>query len=106
MALGAITRDEDVGQRGGPVIAELISFAGDSSYTTGGTVGFTALVRTALARGDVTILGVVAQNLSDHVVRFDEPNDTLLVSLMSTGAEVGNGVNLSGITFKLLVICK
>lgn len=106
MTLGAITRVEDVGQRGGPVIAELVNIVGDDSYPTGGTTGFTALVRAALGRGDVTILGVVQQNLSDHVARFDEANDTLTVQLMSTGAEVANTTDLSSVQFRLLVLCK
>lgn len=107
MALGALTASAPVGQEGGPISIFKLSFAGDGSYPTGGTVAFDALVRAALGKGNIEILGVLDQQLSDHVARYvSADGGTLQVQLMSTGAEVGNGVNLSSVTFDLLVIAR
>jgi hypothetical protein len=106
MSLGAITVDNEIGRKGGPLSMARISFLGDDSYPTGGTAGFAALVAAKLGVTGVTIEAVVQQNNSDHVARYDKTNDKLLVQLMSTGAEVAGAVDLSGITFELLVIGK
>ncbi len=106
MSLGTITAGAEVGREGGPEVLGLISFLGDDSYPTGGTAGFQALVRTAFGGASIEVLAVVQQNLSDHVARYDKTNDKLTVQLMSTGAQVGSAVDLSSITFELLVIGK
>ncbi len=107
MALGALTAATPVGQEGGPISIFQLSFLGDDSYPTGGTVGFDALARAALGKGNVEILSVTQNNLSDHVVRY-VPADggTLQAQLMATGAPVANAVDLSGITFELTVIAR
>lgn len=106
MALGTITKDAEVGRQGGPLSLALISFLGDDSYPTGGTTAFAAAVAAVLPATGMEILAVVQQNNSDHVCRYDKTNDKLLVQLMSTGAQVAGAVDLSGITFELLVIGK
>jgi hypothetical protein len=106
MALGASARVDAVGQRGGPVIVELITVVGDDSYTTGGTLLFEAFVQAALGRGAVTLLGVVQQNIGDLRAMYDAAADSLIVDVMSTGVEVANAADLSSTTFELLVICK
>ena len=107
MSLGAIAVSKEAGREGGPVIAARITVVGDDSYPTGGTAGFAALVAAALGiAGTLDILAVEQQSLSDHVARYDRANDKLIFQLMSTGAEVANAVNLSGITFQLLVTAR
>lgn len=106
MALGAMTAATPVGQEGGPISIFKLSFAGDTSYPTGGSTGAQALIRTALGKGNIEVLGVLQQNLSDHVMRYDKAGDALIVQLMSTGAEVANTTNLSGTTFDLLVVAR
>lgn len=106
MALGTITKVAEIGRSGGPVSLALISFAGDGAYPTGGTAAFAAAVAAKLPATGMEILAVVQQNNSDHLCRYDKTNDKLVVQLVSTGAEVANTTNLSGVTFELLVIGK
>ena len=105
MALGTLTASSPVGQEGGPISMHRVSFAGDDSYPTGGTP-FQDLARAALGKGNIEILAVVQQNLSDHVCRFDIATGNLTVQVMGSGAEVGNGTDLSSTTFELLVIAR
>jgi len=110
MALGTFTVDSEVGRRGGYHMNTRISFLGDTSYPTGGTAGFKALVAAALGienpDADFEVLGVYQQNLSDNVPLYDRTNDKLLMQVMSTGVEVANAVNLSGITFEVVVLAR
>lgn len=107
MALGTATVQKETGRDGGPVVTARLSFAGDSSYPTGGTAGFAAFVAAALGvAGPLDVLGVDQQSLSDHVLRYNRATDKLTAQLMSTGAEVANGVNLSGTTFNVVVTAR
>ncbi len=109
MTLGTFSFQSEVDSGGGPVIETQLPFLGDDSYLTGGTAGFKALVAAALSiqtAADLEILGVSQQNLSDHILRYDQAGDLLTAQLISTGAEVGNGVNLSGITFEVVVLAR
>lgn len=107
MSLGTITLNLDEGRSGGPYPLGEIEFLGDDAYPTGGTPGFQDLVRAAFPeKPSIEVFGVLQQSLSDHVARYDRASDTLIVQLMSTGAEVPDTTDLSGTTFKLLVFGK
>lgn len=110
MALGTATHDSRVSSSPGPVTIDVLTFAGDDNYQTGGTANFEAYVRSALGLGNVDLLGVVPLDCAGHVPVYDKANDTLKVYLgggASTAlAEVGNGSDLSGTTFNVLVIAR
>ena len=101
------TLTSEVGREGGPVIAARISFLGDDSYPTGGSINFAAFVGAALGVGsNLQILAVIPQNNSNNDLRYDATNDTLIALVASTGVEVANTTDLSGTTFEALVIAK
>lgn len=110
MAIGTITAVVDVGQKGGPIIADLISFLGDGAYAAGGTPGFEALVRAALGRGDVDVIAVVGQDCGGYVPVYDRANDKLKVYEQTDTATTPlietATANLSGTTFSVLVLSK
>jgi hypothetical protein len=124
MTLGTITvpTDKLVGAMPqAPLFALRMSFPGDDSYPTGGTTGFQELVRAAIAakmaaatdanvrgRQNVEIEAVLPQNCGQYIPSYDKTNDTLFVQDggSATLAQVGNGTNLSGTTFNVLVVCK
>jgi hypothetical protein len=110
MALGTITVVAKSQVNG--LNLDRISFPGDGAYPAGGTPGFQALVRTALAKGSVTVLAVAAEASGGYVVQYDTTNDKLKIyqgdndnSADAPGIENATA-NLSGVTFKLLVISK
>lgn len=104
MALGALSKVAN-GQMGTtlPLIAGTLKFAGDNAYPTGGTAAFQAKVR-ALYNDSREVLGVVANDCGAYRPVYDKTNDKLMVFVNATGAEVGNGVDLSGTTFNLVVL--
>lgn len=106
MALGTITAGVEVGRSGGPTILQNMSFLGDSSYPTGGTVGFQALARTAVGGESIEILAVVAQDCGLFLPVYDKATDKLLVRNLTDGSEVTAAVDLSGTTFNVLVVAK
>lgn len=106
MALGTLVSVSKSGEAAStPLRCDRISFPGDSSYPTGGTPGFEALVR-ALLGMSVTIVDVVPGDCGDNKPEYDRANDKLKVRVISTAAEVANTTNLSGVTFNLTVISK
>ena len=113
MALGTITRGDKSGEKpGAPTFVDVLSFPGDDSYPTGGTLGFEASVRAALGQ-NVTVLGVIGADCGGFVVAYDPAADSLKVyqgdnDNASDGplVEVPNSTNLSVTTFNLMVLCK
>lgn len=106
MAQGAITRGSEVGgQASAPIFVERLSFPGDSAYPTGGTAAFEVAYQAATAQGR-TIVTVVSDDCGDNKVEYDRVNDKLKVRVISTGAEVANTTDLSGVTFNVTVISK
>lgn len=104
MTLGALTViDKSASQ--GPVFYDRITLVGDNSYPTNGSVGLQALFQAAIL-SHRTIIAVVPAFCGDAVPSYDPVTDKLKVQVMSTAAEVGNGVDESGLTYKLLVISK
>lgn len=111
MALGTITVVRKT-QIPGPLNYDEISFAGDGAYPTNGTPGFQALVRTALGKGNVTILHVIPAECGGYIPFYDVAADKLKV-IYSDNNNAADGplienatANLSGTTFKLTVVSK
>lgn len=105
MSLGAATAGAKSGEKPGtPTFFDVLQFAGDDSYPTGGTTDFEAYARSALGR-DVDVIAVLAQDCGAFTPVYDPANDTLKV-LTAAGAEVTNGTNLSGTTMNVLVVSK
>lgn len=112
MALGTITVQRTAGRSpNAPTFHDRVSVPGDDSYPTGGTVGFSALVSAAsgisprnLTVQDAWGYGKTAGALT-HFAEYDGSSDTLKVYLLA-GAEVGNGVDLSSVTFDLSVLAR
>ncbi len=79
MAIGTITRVStgEVGFGNAPYNF-IVSFTGDSSYTTGGTAGFQAAVRAALGAA-FTILAVKVVAAGGYEVGYNRTDDKLLV---------------------------
>lgn len=107
MAIGAITVLEKA-RADGPICADVVSFAGDSSYPTGGSA-FLAAFLTAVGRKNYSILAVEAQDGKGYVPAYDRATGKL--KLYATGAsagaalaEVTNATNLSAVTFVLTVL--
>jgi hypothetical protein len=88
-----------------PDFRSFLEFAGDDAYPTGGTAEFAAYVCTALSREFCKVQYVLdgAHSSTDHTVVYDNANDKLKVILRSTGAEIADTTNLSGITFRVWV---
>lgn len=108
MALGAITVNTKAGFKpSAPDPLVDISFPGDADYATGGTVGFTALVRAKLSDQQVEVLGVVEiAPVATHYPVYDKANDTLLMFVRTTGVEEAAHAGLHLSTFRVAVICK
>lgn len=86
------------------LFADVVSFAGDDAYPTGGTVDFDAYLQ-ALVGDSRNVMGVIAvADSGDNIPMYVGGN--LMVKLRSTGAEVANTTDLSGVTFTLLVLSK
>lgn len=111
MAIGAITVLKKA-DAFGEMNADLVSFAGDGAYPTGGTA-IEAALRTALSKGTVDVFAVIPQDCGGYWPVWDEANNKLKVYYHDydavadgPGIEVPNTTNLSAVTFKLVVISK
>jgi len=112
MAIGAITVLEK-SSADGPFHVDLLSFAADGAYPTGGTAAFQAAVRTALAKGAVELVAVVPQDCGGYTVCYDKANDKLKVYYNDYDAvadgpdiQVPNATNLAAVTFVVMAISK
>lgn len=91
-----------------PTFSDVISFAGDGAYPTGGTLGFGAAV-SAATKSTRKILAVIAQDCGGYLVSYNQATDALKVwkgNGTNAGQEVANAANLSAVTFNVLVISK
>lgn len=112
MALGTFTQNTRGKQGyGAPHALVDLSFAGDSSYPTGGTAGFQAAVRAKLSGAAITVLAVMAIDCKGYQVAYDPDNDKLKFyqgdndnGADGPAVEVPNATNLSSVTFRVLVI--
>ena len=111
MALGTITLDSDAGaQPSAPTFVDVIHCAGDGAYPTGGTPGFAALFQ-AKTKDSRSPVAVISQDCGGYVAVYDLANDKLKVyygdnNNASDGPliEVPNATDLSGVTFRLVVL--
>lgn len=113
MSLGAITPNPATGSTPTfhqPLFLDLLQFAGDNAYPTGGTTAFQAKVQAALARGAVEVVSVVTQDCGGYTAIYDKVNDKLKVyrngAINSPQAEVPATTDLSGTSFTVLVTTK
>ena len=103
MALGALTIVERIDSQG-PRRISRCTLVGDGAYPTGGSTGLLAALRTALKSAGENIISVKAEgNNGDRLLEYDHANEKLIVRVISTAAEVANAVDLSGVTFGLVV---
>lgn len=112
MALGAISRELAGGGRPlEPLFFDHIQFLGDDDYPAGGTVGFSDLVATALAKEGVEVVGILkAGACGGYEPIYDKANDKLLMYIdNNSGAngpeiEVTATTNLDSVTIDLVVL--
>jgi len=99
MSLGTITSKRDTDNR---LHAYKFTIVGDGSYPTGGTATFSDVLSLKLGKSVklVSVQGVA----TGYYLSYDYTNDKLKAWVASTGAEVANAVNLSGLTFDCLAI--
>jgi hypothetical protein len=95
-----------------PVFLDLVSFAGDGAYPTGGTAAFQTTFRTKV-KSAREILAVIPQDCGGYVPCYDKTNDKLKVYFANNdgGAdgpliEVTSAADLSAITFNVLVVSR
>jgi hypothetical protein len=107
MALGPATINVQAGKSASaPTFLDDLSFAGDSSYPTGGTVDFEAFVQGAAGiKEGRTIDAVIdiAGNATHYPV-YNKATNKLMMFVRATGLEVANATNMSGTTFRFLVV--
>jgi hypothetical protein len=116
MTIGTITKQAASGgvgdQPSSMLFADQFSFTGDSSYPTGGTAGFEAAVR-LITKDKRTVVAVLPIDCGGYLPQYDRTNDKLKVyqgdndnAADAPFIEVANTTNLSGVTFKVLVLAK
>lgn len=109
MALGTPTVQADaVASASKPVFMFLLTFTGDTSYPTGGTVGFEAYCELILQRS-LDVLYIVPEDTGAlYTPVYDRSADALMVYTAATGthAQVTNATNLSATTFNVWVIAR
>ncbi|MDQ3268254.1 MAG: hypothetical protein M3P47_05980 [Pseudomonadota bacterium] len=105
MALGAATVANRVNHGAEKVYFDVISFAGDGSYPTGGTAAFEAFVIAAVGRGALDVVAVLSADCGVYRAVYVPSTDKLKV-LTEANAEVANATNLAATTFNLIVISK
>jgi len=106
MALGAITLNDRAGDvASAPLRADIISFAGDTSYPLGGSLGLEAALAAELGVTP-TILAVLPQDCGQYVPAWDFANKKLKVldGGHATWDEVADTTPLNSTTFNVLVI--
>jgi hypothetical protein len=116
MALGTVAVVPQITKAGGPALnggnsasdpyyVEEVTVVGDTSYPTGGSIGLdTAYQAIDAAHSMRTIIAVHTIDAFGYGVGWDSTNKKL--KFYSSGAEVTSTTNLSGVTFKLLLISR
>ena len=107
MSLGAATVNVQAGKSAStPTFIDDISFAGDSSYPTGGTAAFEAYLQgtTGIKEGRTIDAVIDVTGNATHYPVYDKANNKLKMFVRTTGVEVANTTNMSGTTFRFVVI--
>ena len=104
MSLGALTIVERV-DAVGPVFHIRATLVGDGAYSSGGSTGLLAKLKTALGDDSVNIIAVKGQSdpatLSE--LEYDHTNEKLFARVRTTGVESAVA-NQSGVTYGLYII--
>jgi bifunctional ADP-heptose synthase (sugar kinase/adenylyltransferase) len=105
--IGTIT----IGKKGGvkpsaPLPVVEFTMVGDADYATGGSAGVEAALQAKVGQG-VTILGVVDQTCdATWKLEWNATTGKLAAFGRATGLEVAAHVDLHGVTFNLVAICR
>lgn len=107
MSLGTPTVNTQAGKApSAPTYIDDISFTGETSYPAGGTAGFQDYFRNAVGikegRTIDAVIDITGQAANYPV--YNKATDKLMMFVRTTGVEVAGAVNLSGITFRFLVL--
>lgn len=109
MTIGAITIPKNAGRNGRPVFMDVVQFAGDNAYPTGGTALTAALV--AAIGASRNILAVLPVDCGGYVPVFDAATGKLKFlygdnnnAADGPAIEVPNTTDLSAVTMKVLVV--
>ncbi len=109
MTLGTPTRKDDESTKGDALFFDDLTFLGDDNYTTGGTADFDSFVQ-ALVGDSRDVIAIIPGDCGDHIPLYIKDvgatEGLLMIRLLSTGAELGNGVDLSGTTLNMTVVSK
>jgi hypothetical protein len=105
MALGTATVANRANAGANTIFMDVISCAGDTSYTTGGTAAFEAYVIAALGKGARDVVAILPLDCGLFKPVYDYTANTLKV-YTEANVEVANATNLSTTTFRMLVISK
>lgn len=107
MALGAMVSISAAAAQG-PIFFDTVSVVGDGAYPTGGSTGLQAKLQALRGDGRV-IIEAAAVVGSGNVIEYDATSDHLRSYIQDAGgqlAEVGNAVDMSATTFKLVITSK
>lgn len=108
MSIGTVTVVKKAASVG-PVNFDVVQFAGDANYPTGGSVCGPAIAA-ALGKGNIDAFAVIGQDCGGYSVAWDEANSKLKVfrtaAINAPDEEVPNTTNLSAVVFHVLVISK
>lgn len=107
MALGTLTGVSAAAAQG-PIFIDTVTLVGDSAYPTGGSTGLQAKLQTLRGDGRVIVFVNVA-DASGNVLVYNSTNEKLIVYQQDAGgalAEPANATDLSGTTFKLVIVSK
>jgi len=106
MALGTITVAVQGGDKPStPMYNQILNFAGDADYPTGGTPGFEALVRAKTGKASIDIVGATDLTCdATHKLEYCRATDKLMAFVRATGVEAAAHVDMHGVTFTLNVV--
>lgn len=105
MAIGIITIENRVMSTGGPIVLEIVSFAGDAAYPTGGMVGLEAALEAAANAGR-KVLWVDGWSSANHKVQWVPSTGALKAHVAADLTEVPNATNLSAASFRCAIWSK
>jgi len=110
MALGAVTIVSKEFRKTTQSFHDVLSFAGENPYATGGMLGLEASVEAALVEGR-RIIGIIPQDCAGYLpVWVPSTNKVKVYYVDNNNAadgpliEVPNGTDLSSITFNVILI--
>jgi len=108
MAIITVTRTEHIGEAGRSPFIDVVAVTGAASYTTTGDTGLLACLL-ALTGDAREIIAAVQMAGAGYHAEYTVATDKLLVrgdgaAEKGAGTEVDAATNLSGVTFRFLVV--